>query len=234
MSRYDRQTCLHDVGEAGQKRLGLSKVLVVGAGGLGSPVVQYLAGAGIGHVDVLDPDVIEETNLHRQVLYTNSELGFAKARVASERARAVGVKSNWAKCAWGDPKLNGFILKKYGVILDCTDRWGSHDAVIQDSRRDGVIVVHGSIQGLLGRVMVFEPGGPCWRCLHPSKPENKDAVRGTLGPVCGVVGSLMAFEAIRLLLGWGSSLTGRMLTYDARAARTSMYKRTQRPDCTEH
>lgn len=236
MNRYERQTCLPEVGEEGQARLAASRVLVVGAGGLGSPVILYLAGAGIGRVDVYDHDKVEDTNLHRQVLYTDKHVGRLKAHEAAERVKAVGCKSNWESEKFQDilRVIKDYrVLKNYDIILDCTDRWSSHDAVTQECRLAGKTVVHGSIQGLLGRVIVFDPGGPCWRCLHPTQPDNSGAVRGTLGPVCGVIGSLMALEALRLLLGWESN-AGKMLVYDAKAAQTRTFKMTPRPDCPCH
>lgn len=229
MSRFDRQTCLPEVGNEGQERLKKASVLVVGAGGLGSPVILYLAGAGVGRVDVIDNDKVDDTNLHRQVLYTDKQVGLLKARAASQRVKDVGGKSSW-ECEKFQAVRE---LDEYDVIVDCTDRWSSHDAVIQEARKLLTPVVHGSIQGLLGRVMVFTPEGPCWRCLHPEKPDNSGAPRGTLGPVCGVIGSMMAFEALRLLLGWTTN-AGDMVLYDAKKARTTVVRMTRRLDCPEH
>lgn len=230
MSRYERQTCLPDFGEEGQRKLKASAALVVGAGGLGSPVIQYLAGAGLGSVDVVDSDTVDLTNLHRQTLYTQKSIGLLKAKTAAERIRALGVRSEWESEKLQDVRDH---LGEYQVVLDCTDRWSSHDEVASYGREYKVPVVHGSIGGLLGRVMVFGVTGPCWRCVHPSRPETTGSPPGTVGPVCGVVGSMMAFEALRILLGWGERV-GQMSVYNAMTADTRSFQLTVRPGCEEH
>lgn len=232
MGRFDRQTALPDVD---QGKLATSSVLVVGAGGLGSPVIQYLAGAGLKRIHVCDHDKVDETNLHRQVLYTDADIGKSKASLACERIKAVGVEA----VAFEEPFQEMVPLltpwPPYDVILDCTDRWSSHDAVVMEGLKAKVPVVHGSIWGLLGRVMVFSPTeGPCWRCVHPERPEGvKNAPKGTLGPVCGVIGSLMGFEALRILLGWGIQHS-RMAVYDARKAQMTNLSFPQDPKCPSH
>lgn len=234
---YSRQVCLPEVGEDGQRRLKESRVLVVGAGGTGSPVIMYLASAGLRRVDVCDSDVVEASNLHRQILHR--DLGEDKAISASRwiRGRQQG---SW--CEWSTERLEDVAKFSpasetrpvdYDVVIDCTDRWSAHRDIVMSSLRAGKTVVHGSIGGLLGRVMTFGPGSPCWLCLHPSSPDGvKSVPRGTLGPVCGIIGSVMAMEALRIVLGMGPSLLGRMLTFDAKSMAFSKFEMTKLPECT--
>jgi molybdopterin/thiamine biosynthesis adenylyltransferase len=222
-SRFSRQECVPGVD---QSKIESSSALVVGAGGLGSPVVMYLAASGLCVVDVVDHDVVEESNLHRQILYSDRDLGGSKALLASSRARAVGASSSGIR-----EKFDHSEVLDYDVILDCTDRWSSHDSVISAGLKSGIPVVHGSVQGTLGRVMVFRPGGPCWRCLHPESPPGvKDGPRGTLGPVCGVVGSMMAMEALKVILEWDVP-PDRMDVYDARSGQVTSLPRSPDPSC---
>ncbi len=225
MSRFDRQESLPGFV---QGRLTAASVLVVGAGGLGSPVVMYLAAAGVGRVDVCDHDVVEETNIHRQILYRDGDSG-PKALIASARAVRVGAASDFFTSKMGGP--GGPDPSSYSVVMDCTDRWSSHDAVIGPALAAGVPVVHGSIQALLGRVIVFRRGGACWRCLHPERPEGtKQGPQGTLGPVCGVIGSMMALEALKILQGW-QSLAETMSVYDGLTSRTTHFGMPERCEC---
>lgn len=229
---FSRQLVLPEVGEAGQERLRNSKVLVVGAGGTGSPAIMYLASAGVGRVDVCDPDVVDLTNLHRQILHTN--VGELKAVSASAWIRARG---SW--CEFSQQRLEDvrkFSTRgqrvSYDLVLDCTDRWTAHRDVVTSGVRAGKTVVHGSIGGLVGRVVVFGPGTPCWLCLHPEKPEGlKDVVPGTLGPVCGMVGSAMAMETVRILLGLPPSLHGQMLAFDASTMSFSKFELSKLEGC---
>jgi len=234
--RFDRQVSLPGVD---QPMISAASALVVGAGGLGSPVVAYLAAAGLGRVDVCDHDAVEETNIHRQILYSDADVGGSKAHLAAAKARSVGALSDAYAVKLGEP--GGPVLLPcfpgrpgYSVVMDCTDRWSSHDAVVSAGLAAGVPVVHGSIQGLLGRVIVFRPGGACWRCLHPEKPSGtKDGPQGTLGPVCGVIGSMMALEALKAVLGW-SGLTDTMAVYDGMAAKISHFELLRDPGCGSH
>lgn len=228
--RFSRQTCVPSVD---QSKIDNASVLVVGAGGLGSPVILYLSAAGVGTINVYDPDYVDETNLHRQVLYTDRDVGNPKAVATAMRLKDLGT-DGWVSQHFfpshPPPEYKGF-LNDYAVILDCTDRWSSHDAVVQSGLASGKSVVHGSIQGLLGRVMVFRPGGACWRCLHPSEPSGvKDGPRGTLGPVCGVIGSMMAMEALKIILGWPPQ-EDRMSVYDARSGEVLSLPRAPSEEC---
>jgi molybdopterin/thiamine biosynthesis adenylyltransferase len=231
---FSRQTCLPEVGEKGQKALGGSRALVVGAGGTGSPVIMYLASAGVGRVDVCDPDVVDLSNLHRQILH--KAVGEQKAVSASSWVRDRGSWCEWSLQKLSDVRefeaVSGVPKKDYDVVLDCTDRWTSHRDVIMSSVRAGRTVVHGSIAGLLGRVMTFGPGTPCWLCLHPEKPAGTaDLAPGTLGPVCGMVGSTMAMEALRILLGMPPAVLGKMMTFDASSMTVSKFETSKLDGC---
>lgn len=231
---FSRQLVLPEVGEAGQEKLRKASVLIIGAGGTGSPAVMYLASAGVGRVDVCDPDVVDLTNLHRQILHTH--VGELKAVSASTWVRARGSWCEFSQQRLEDVRgfeaVSGVPSKDYDVILDCTDRWSAHRDVVTSGVRSGKPVIHGSIGGLLGRVIGFGPGTPCWTCLHPEKPEGlKEVVPGTLGPVCGVVGSAMAMEALRLLLGLPPALLGHMLTFDASTMSFSKFELSRLDDC---
>lgn len=232
---FSRQTVVPEVGEAGQERLRKSSVLVVGAGGTGSPAIMYLASAGVGRVDVCDPDRIDPSNLHRQILHKH--VGELKAVSAASWIRGRGQGSH---CEWSTQRLTdamGFRPSKgesvdYDVILDCTDRWSAHRDVVSSGVRAGKVVVHGSIGGLIGRVVGFGPDTPCWLCLHPEKPEGlRDVAPGTLGPVCGVVGSAMAMAAVRILLGLPSAVLGHMLTFDASTMSFSKFELSRLEGC---
>lgn len=224
--RYERQTILPNVGDAGQEKLGRAHALVVGAGGLGSPVVLYLAGAGVGRIDVCDPDVVDETNLHRQVLYTDADVGQSKAAHAARRVRAMGLASAAYPVLFQE--LEKLDLRP-DVILDCTDRFRSHDAVITAGLRASIPVVHGSLSGLSGRVITFRKGSPCWQCINPEKPDQKSPPSGTLGPICGILGSMMVLECLRVLLGWQVADTA--LFYDAFNQRSYKLETSRRIDC---
>lgn len=233
---FSLQISVPEVGEEGQRKLQEARVLVVGAGGTGSPAIMYLASCGLRRVDVCDPDTVEPSNLHRQILHQG--VGMEKAVSASRWIRG---RHNGTWCEWSTQKLEDVAdflpasevaNNRYDVILDCTDRWKSHRDVVMSALRGGKKVVHGSIAGLLGRVTTFSQETPCWLCLHPEKPEAVSKLpRGTVGPVCGVVGSLMALEAMKLILGMPAQSEGRMLTFDAASLQFLSLKMARRPGC---
>lgn len=243
MDRFQRQVVLEQVGEEGQERLCRSQVLVIGAGGTGSAAILYLAGAGLRTLNICEPDVVDESNLHRQVLYTNQHVSQRKAPIASHHVNQSGFtastysihpfKRERERSIHATDHLTHEL--KYDLVLDCTDHWNAHDEVIGYYRGQHVPVVHGSIQGFIGRVMTFTKDSPCWRCLHPEKPSGtKEGPRGTLGPVCGIIGSLMAFEALRILLGLGPQLEGKTLVYQALTAEMTTFQLTRNPACPNH
>ena len=236
-SRYARHLILRGVGEEGQTKLLDSKVMVVGAGGLGSPAALYLAAAGVGTVGIVDFDVVESSNLQRQILHTNDRIGRPKADSARETLSALNPD---IKVEAHDVRLSSSnaleILGGYDVIVDGGDNFPTRYLVNDASIHLRTPVVHGSIFRFEGQATVFEPyEGPCYRCLFrlPPPPELAPncAEAGVLGVLPGVIGSIQATEALKLVLGLGDSLSGRLLTYDA-LDQSFMELRIERdPDC---
>jgi adenylyltransferase/sulfurtransferase len=219
--RYSRQTILPEIGEAGQARLRAAKVLVVGAGGLGSPVATYLAAAGVGRIGLIDFDRVDITNLHRQILYGTSDVGRPKLEAARERIEDlnpdVDVVTHEARLT-SENALE--ILRNYDVVIDGTDnfptRYLVNDACVILGRPN----VYGSVFRFDGQASVFATSeGPCYRCLYPEPPPAhlvpSCAEGGVLGVLPGVIGTIQATEAIKLITGAGEPLIGRMLLFDA-------------------
>jgi molybdopterin/thiamine biosynthesis adenylyltransferase/rhodanese-related sulfurtransferase len=219
--RYSRHLLLPEVGVDGQVKLLQSKVLLIGAGGLGSPAALYLAAAGVGTIGIVDDDVVDASNLQRQILHNLLTLGRPKVESAREALAALNPD---AKVVAYDERLTVDnvieIMKGYDVVVDGGDNFPTRYLVNDASLHLRVPVVHGSIFRFDGQVTVFDPyHGPCYRCLFPEPPPPElapsCAEAGVLGVLPGVIGSIQATEAIKLLLGIGESLVGRLLTYDA-------------------
>ncbi len=219
--RYARHLRLPEVGEAGQVRLLGSRALIVGAGGLGSPAALYLAAAGVGTIGVVDDDLVDQTNLQRQVLHNVDRVGTPKVDSARETILAlnpdVKVEPHRLRLTAGNALA---VMAGYDVVIDGGDNFPTRYLVNDASIHLRVPVVHGSIFRFEGQVTVFRPGeGPCYRCLHPLPPDPgmapSCADAGVLGVLPGVIGSIQAMEAIKVLLGIGDTLTGRLLVYDA-------------------
>jgi sulfur-carrier protein adenylyltransferase/sulfurtransferase len=221
VERYSRQLVLPELGLQGQRRLKASSVLVVGAGGLGIPASVYLAAAGVGRIGVLDEDLVEKSNLHRQTIYTESDVGRPKAKVAGERLREVNphIKVEPHEVRLSSANAMG-ILAGYDVVIDCTDnfpaRYLINDACVLLGKPD----VYASIFRFDGQASVFNAEkGPCYRCLFPEPPPPESvqdcAVAGVLGVLPGIMGSIQAVEALKLMLGQGEPLQGRLLLFNA-------------------
>lgn len=220
-TRYARHVRLPEVGESGQLRLLSSRVLVVGAGGLGSPAALYLAAAGVGTIGVVDHDVVDHSNLQRQVLHNVDRIGMPKTESARETLTAlnpdVKVETHQERLAATNALS---IMSSYDLVIDGGDNFPTRYLVNDASLHSRVPVVHGSIFRFEGQVSVFVPyEGPCYRCLYrrPPPPELAPscAEAGVIGVVPGVIGSIQAMEAVKILLGVGDSLMGRLLVYDA-------------------
>jgi adenylyltransferase/sulfurtransferase len=211
------------VGVGGQERLKASKVLLVGAGGLGSPAALYLAAAGVGTIGLVDFDVVDESNLQRQVLHDTAWIG--RPKLESAKARLTALNPNVDVVLFPERLTSGNalgVLKGFDVVLDGTDNFATRYLTNDACVLLGIPNVYGSIFRFEGQVSVFLPGkGPCYRCLYPSPPPSglvpSCAEGGVLGVLPGVVGCLQATEAIKLLLGIGQSLAGRLILYDALA-----------------
>ncbi len=219
--RYHRHLLLPEVGEEGQQRLLDAKVLLLGAGGLGSPAAIYLAAAGVGTIGVIDMDVVDSSNLQRQILHTMDRVGMRKvdsAKAALEALNPDVTVHTYDTRLGADNVLD--IFDGYDVIVDGTDNFPTRYLVNDASLLKRIPVVHGSIFRFEGQVTVFNPYvGPCYRCMIPEPPPPElapsCAEAGVLGVLPGIVGSIQAVEAIKLILGLGDPLVGRLLTYDA-------------------
>jgi len=221
LRRYSRHLLLPEFGEAGQRRLKAGSVLVVGAGGLGSPAAIYLAAAGVGRLGLVDFDVVDETNLQRQVLYTTDDVGRPKLTAAAERLSAqnphVEVVSHTESF---DVASAHRLVDAYDVVIDGTDNFPTRYLVNDACVLAGTPNVYGSVSRFEGQAAVFAaPGGPCYRCLHPEPPPAglipSCAEGGVLGVLPGLIGTIQATEAIKLLTGAGEPLAGRLLLFDA-------------------
>jgi adenylyltransferase/sulfurtransferase len=221
LRRYSRHLILPDVGLSGQRRLANARVLVVGAGGLGSPVLMYLAAAGVGTLGIVDADVVDETNLQRQVIHGQSDVGRPKVDSAADRVREVNphvaVRTHAVRL---DPSNALDILRDYDLVLDGTDNFPTRYLVNDACTLLGLPEVWGSILRFDGQVSVFwAPHGPTYRDLFAEPPPPgavpSCAEGGVLGALCAAIGSMMATEAIKLICGIGTPLVGRLLVFDA-------------------
>jgi molybdopterin/thiamine biosynthesis adenylyltransferase/rhodanese-related sulfurtransferase len=234
-NRYQRHILLPEVGEAGQIKLLESKILCLGAGGLGSPAALYLAAAGIGTIGIVDMDVVDESNLQRQILHNQSRLGEPKVdsakKTLTELNRDVNVVTYDLRL---DASNVESIISDYDVIVDGTDNFPVRYMLNDASVKLGIPVVHGSIFRFEGQVTVFDPkNGPTYRDMIPEPPPPEFAPScaeaGVLGVLPGVIGSLQALEAIKLVLELGDSLVGRLLTFDASEMTFREYKLRKDP-----
>jgi adenylyltransferase/sulfurtransferase len=235
--RYSRHLVLREIGVAGQEKLKAARVLVIGAGGLGSPSALYLAASGVGTIGVIDCDKVEVSNLQRQVIYDSASVGIPKALAA--RQRLLALNPNIELIAHqvelrADNVLQ--LLGRYDVVLDGTDRFGTrylaNDACVILRKP----LVSAAIHRFEGQAMTYVPGrGPCYRCLFPTPPADglvpNCAEAGVLGVLPGVLGTIQATEAIKLIVGAGEPLIGRLLTYDALAMRFEEFGFKRRSDC---
>jgi len=235
--RYSRHTLLREVGEEGQTRLLDSKVLLLGAGGLGSPAAIYLAAAGVGTIGIVDDDVVDISNLQRQVLHNLDRLGQSKVESARETLTALNpdVKVEAHNVRLRADNVLG-ILDGYDVIVDGGDNFPTRYLLNDAALHLRIPVVHGSIFRFEGQVSVFHPyQGPCYRCQYPEPPPPElapsCAEAGVLGVLPGIIGSIQAVEAIKIILGIGETLVGRLLTYDALTQEFLDLGLKRDPDC---
>lgn len=237
LRRYSRHLLIPEVGLAGQEKLARARVLCVGAGGLGSPVLAYLAAAGVGRIGIIDDDTVDVTNLQRQILYASADVGRAKAPVAADRLRALNPQIAIDALEARFDRTNAReLVRLYDVVVDGTDTFDSryliNDACVLEAKPD----VYGSIFRFDGQVSIFgAPGGPCYRCLYPAPPPEhlvpSCAEGGVLGVLAGIVGTWQASEALKLILGIGTPLIGRLLLVDALDARMREVRVARDPAC---
>ena len=237
-TRYSRHLLIPEVGEDGQQKLLNARVLLIGAGGLGSPASLYLAAAGVGTLGIVDADVVDESNLQRQIVHSTERLGEPKVESAKRTIEALNpdVKVVPYQERLTSENVDRILAEGWDVIVDGADNFPTRYLVNDASVWSGIPVVHGSIFRFEGQVTVFKPHeGPCYRCLFPQPPPPELAPScaegGVLGVLPGIVGSLQANEALKLALGIGESLSGRLLLFDALAAEFSEVTLRRDPDC---
>jgi molybdopterin/thiamine biosynthesis adenylyltransferase len=238
LQRYSRHILLAEVGGIGQAKLKAARVLVIGAGGLGSPLLLYLAAAGVGTIGIVDDDAVDLSNLQRQIAHTTARVGMAKAHSAAEAASAINpdvkLETHRLRLA-ADNALD--IIGGYDIVCDGTDNFATRfmvsDACVLAKRT----LVSAAVLRFEGQLSVFKPheGGPCYRCLYHEAPPPgvvpSCSEAGVLGAVTGVMGTLQATEAIKEILGIGESLSGRLLVWDALASRFRTVKLRPDPKC---
>ena len=238
LERYARHIVLREIGGPGQKALKEAKVLVIGAGGLGSPALTYLAAAGVGTIGVIDDDVVDNSNLQRQVIHRDSDIGSPKVQSAEAAMRAqnpyVEVRPYQRKLT---PEIASDLFAEYDVILDGTDNFDTRYLANATCVALGKPLISGALSQWEGQVSVFAPhlGTPCYQCIFPEAPAAglapSCAEAGVVGPLPGVVGSMMAVEAVKLISGAGQALLGEMLIYDALWGETRKIAIHPREDC---
>lgn len=238
LHRYARHIALREVGGAGQKALRNARVLVVGAGGLGAPALLYLAAAGVGRIGVIDADTVENTNLHRQVIHKDASIGMPKVFSAQAEMEAqnpfVDVRPYNRTL---DASIAPELIAEYDLVLDGTDNFDTRYMVNATCVAAGVPLISGALSQWEGQLSVFDPahGAPCYQCIFPEAPAPhlapSCAEAGVIGPLPGVVGAMMAMEAVKLITAAGTPLRGQMVIYDALYAESRSIRISPRADC---
>ncbi|MFZ5648251.1 MAG: HesA/MoeB/ThiF family protein [Bacillota bacterium] len=236
LERYRRNILLDGFGPEGQEKLLKSSVLVVGAGGLGSPAAYYLAAAGVGRIGILDSDTVDLSNLQRQILHGTPDLGRPKAVSAGEKIGrlnpGLGIEIHNRRLT---ADVAGEMIAGYDIVLDCTDNFQSRFIINEVCLSLDRPFVYGGVLGYMGQLMTIVPGrGPCFRCLYRGEPQTGApdcSTVGVLGAVPGVIGTLQACEAVKYLAGIGEMLEGRLLVYDALTAFFTEIALARDPSC---
>ena len=238
LNRYARHIVLRELGGAGQKKLKEAKVLVIGAGGLGAPALQYLAAAGVGTIGVIDHDVVDNANLQRQVIHRDADIGMPKVFSAEAAMRAqnpfVEVRPYNRRF---EPKIASELVSEYDLILDGTDNFETRYLANQVAVDAGKPLISGALSQWEGQLSVFDPAqnAPCYQCIFPEAPAEglapSCAEAGVVGPLPGVIGAMMAVEALKVISGAGHPMRGEMLIYDALWGETRKITLDRRADC---
>ncbi|MDZ7709071.1 MAG: molybdopterin-synthase adenylyltransferase MoeB [Roseovarius sp.] len=238
LDRYARHIVLRELGGPGQKALKQARVLVIGAGGLGSPALLYLAAAGVGTIGVIDDDDVDNSNLQRQVIHRDVDIGSPKVQSAMRAMQAQNpnvVVRPYARRL--TPEIAADLFAEYDLILDGTDNFDTRYLVNSTAALQGKPLISGALSQWEGQLSVFDParGAPCYQCIFPQAPAPglapSCAEAGVLGPLPGVVGAMMAVEAIKVITGAGAPLRGEMLIYDALYGETRKIALAARADC---
>ncbi|MCF2906548.1 HesA/MoeB/ThiF family protein [Octadecabacter sp. CECT 8868] len=238
LQRYARHIVLREIGGAGQKALKDARVLVIGAGGLGAPALQYLAAAGVGTIGVIDDDEVDNSNLQRQVIHTFERIGMPKVQSAQRALEALNpditVQPYQRRLT---PEIATDLVADYDLVLDGTDNFDTRYLVNEVCTKVGVPLIAAALTQWEGQISVYDPkhGTPCYQCVFPERPDPSlvpsCAEGGVLGPLPGVVGSMMAVEAVKAITGAGEGLRGRLLIYDALYAETRIITVKPREGC---
>jgi len=238
LDRYARHIVLREIGGPGQRALKDAKVLVVGAGGLGSPALLYLAAAGVGTIGVIDDDVVDNSNLQRQVIHNDADIGLAKVFSAEATMRAqnpaITVRPYNRRLT---EDIAEDLMGDYDLILEGSDNFATRYLVNRVAARLGKPVIGAALSQWEGQISTFDPasGAPCYQCIFPEAPAPGLAPScseaGVVGPIPGVMGSMMAVEAVKEITGAGEGLRGRMLIYDAQYGDVRVMKTKRREDC---
>lgn len=239
MSRYDRQIRLPEIGQGGQEKLLNASILCVGAGGLGSPALLYLAAAGVGRIGIIDFDRIDESNLQRQILFDTDDVGKQKALEAAQRLKALnpGIKIEAYDAELSIENV-AQLFPIYDIVLDGTDNFETKFLINDAAVKFGKPWLYGAIQGFDGQASVFNyKDGPCYRCLYPEKPKGRImncAEAGVIGAVAGLIGVTQALQAIQIITGHESfePLSGKLLMLDTRTMHTRLLGLKKNADCT--
>ena len=236
--RYSRHILLDELGIEGQERILAAHALVIGAGGLGSPVALYLASAGVGHITLVDHDTVDATNLQRQIAHTLERVGQPKVDSAQAAIHAINPDVRVSAIAErADAALLDRLVAQADVVLDCCDNFATRQAVNRACVQHGKPLVSGAAIRMDGQVSVFDPrqaDSPCYACVFPPEPapeETRCATMGVFAPLVGIIGSVQAAEALKLLSHTGSSLAGRLLMLDARHMDWSEVRIARHADC---
>jgi adenylyltransferase/sulfurtransferase len=236
LDRYSRHIIMDDVGPEGQAALLDASVLVVGAGGLGSPIIQYLAAAGVGQLTLVDDDRVELSNLQRQVIHGNDDVGGRKVDSAAEFVESLNPDITVERHAVRvQPENVMEFIDGHDVVVDASDNFPTRFLLNDACSLAGIPLSHGAIYQFEGQVTTFTGGQPCYRCLFPEAPPEGAvpdcATAGVLGVLPGTVGAFQATEAVKLLLDEGETLEGKLLVYDARELSTETVPIRANPDC---
>lgn len=233
--RYRRHILLDEIGIEGQERIAASNVLIVGAGGLGSPVITYLAAAGVGHIGVVDGDIVELSNLQRQVVFSTFDLGRKKAVAAGERIKEINPD---VRVEVYDEFLSlenaRDLIGQYDFVCEGSDNYATKLLVNDTCVKKGKPFTIGSLSRFEGQVMTHTDGSACWRCLYGAAPEQseKEPVElGVLGSVPGIIGAVEATETIKFIVGSGKLLTNRLLSFNALTMETNVFEFGRNPAC---
>ena len=238
LERYARHIVLREVGGPGQQKLKAARVVVIGAGGLGAPVLLYLAAAGVGYIWVVDDDVVSRANLQRQIVFGEADIGRPKVEAAAQRLQ--GMNSNVVVdpvCGRLTPQTAGQLLDGIDLVIDGCDnfatRYGANEAAVAAQ----VPLLSGALSQWEGQVALFDPsqGGPCYACVFPQAPAAglapSCAEAGVVGALAGVIGSMMASEAVKHIVGAGQSLVGQLLIHDCLWSESRRMSVSRRADC---